>query len=394
MVKFQFLLQSETRETSSCSISMKYAELANAGVHEQPVYEPGRPIEAVAREFGLDPAQVLKLASNENPFGPSPVAQEAAQAALRSAHLYPDGACTRLREAIAQARGVAEGAIIVGNGSNEIIELLGHAFLRPGVEAVMGDRAFIVYKLVTKLFGATPVEVPMQDFGHDLEAMRAAVTERTRLLFVASPNNPTGVAHSEAELVWLAEALPPHVILCLDEAYAEYLEQAPDLRAQISGGRKVFCLRTFSKIYGLGGFRVGYGYGDPEMVQLLQRVRQPFNVGSIGQAAATAALGDHDFVESCRRANEAGRQQLVEGLESLGFSVVGGAANFVLADVFDGAAFFQALQREGMIVRPLAGYGMPAHVRITIGTEAENRRLLDVTRSLKVGAEFAGVARS
>ena len=373
---------------------MKYAELANAGVHEQPVYEPGKPIEAVAQEFGLDPARIAKLASNENPFGPSPAAVAAAQDALRSAHLYPDGACTRLRKAIAEHRGVAEDAIIVGNGSNEIIELLGHAFLRPGLEVVMGAQAFIVYKLVTKLFGATPVEVPMKEFGHDLAAMRGAVTERTRLLFVASPNNPTGVANAEADLIELAESLPEQVIFCLDEAYAEYLDRAPDLRAQISAGRKVFCLRTFSKIYGLGGFRVGYGYGDPEMVQLLQRVRQPFNVTSIAQAAATAALGDHAFVEKCRRANEAGRQQLVDGLESLGYSTIGGQANFVLTDVGDGQAFFKALQAQGLIVRPLGGYGMPSQVRITIGTEAENGRLLNAAGDFEASKQFAGAERS
>lgn len=359
---------------------MKYAELANAGVHEQPVYEPGKPIESVAQEYGLDPTQIAKLASNENPFGPSPKAMAAAQASLKQAHLYPDGGCGKLRKAIAEVRGVGEEAIIIGNGSNEIIELLGHAFLRPGLEVVMGEQAFIVYKLVAKLFGATPVEVPMLDFGHDLKAMQAAVTDRTRLLFVASPNNPTGVANPEAELVELAESLPEHVIFCLDEAYAEYLETAPDLRTQISAGRKVFCMRTFSKIYGLGGLRVGYGYGDPELIQLLQRVRQPFNVSSIAQAAATAALGDHEFVDNCRSANEAGRAQLVEGMEALGCPTLGGQANFVLSEVGDGGAFFRALQQRGIIVRPLAPYGMPAHVRITIGTEAENVRLLQAAR--------------
>ncbi|MFT5837151.1 MAG: histidinol-phosphate aminotransferase [Candidatus Azotimanducaceae bacterium] len=356
---------------------MKYAELANAGVHEQPVYEPGKPIEYVAQEFGLDPTQIAKLASNENPFGASPKAMMAAQASLESAHLYPDGGCCQLRTAISKTRGVDEDAIIVGNGSNEIIELLGHVFLRPGLEVVMGEQAFIVYKLVTKLFGATPVEVPMADFGHDLKAMRSVVTERTRLMFVASPNNPTGVANCEADLIELAESLPEHVILCLDEAYAEYLESAPDLRTQITAGRKVLCLRTFSKIYGLGGLRVGYGYGHPELIQLLQRVRQPFNVNAVAQAAATAALTDFEFIDHCRAANKAGRAQLVEGLEALGYSTLGGQANFVLSNVGDGGVFFQALQKQGMIVRPLAPYGMAAYVRITIGTESENLRLLE-----------------
>ena len=370
---------------------MKYAELANAGVHEQPVYEPGKPIETVAREYGLDPANIAKLASNENPFGPSPKAIAAGAEALKSAHLYPDGGCHELRQKIGEQRGVSPESILVGNGSNEIIELLGHAFLRPGLEVVMGAQAFIVYKLVAKLFGATPVEVPMSEFGHDLDSMLAAVTERTRLLFVASPNNPTGVANTEPDLLKLAEGLPEHVILCLDEAYAEYLEQAPDLLAAIHAGRKVVCMRTFSKIYGLGGLRVGYAYGDPELIALLHRVRQPFNVNAVAQAAATAALDDLEFVEMCRTENEAGRKVLCEGLRALGFETVGGAANFVLSRVGNGVAVFDALQRRGLIVRPLAPYGIPEYVRITIGRAEENERLLSTLNELLESGEVTSV---
>ena len=370
---------------------MKYAELANAGVHQQPVYEPGKPIEAVAREYGLDPANIAKLASNENPFGPSPKAIAAGAEAMKNAHLYPDGGCQVLRQKIATHRGVSAESILVGNGSNEIIELLGHAFLRPGLEVVMGAQAFIVYKLVAKLFGATPVEVPMADFGHDLDAMLGAVTERTRLLFVASPNNPTGVANTEADLLKLLQGLPEHVILCLDEAYAEYLEQSPDLSAAIHAGRKVVCLRTFSKIYGLGGLRVGYAYGAPELIALLHRVRQPFNVNAAAQAAATAALDDLEFVAMCRTENEVGRQVLCEGLTALGFKTVGGAANFVLSRVGSSAEVFEALQRRGLIVRPLAPYGMPEYVRITIGRSEENERLLSVLRELLKSGEITSV---
>ncbi len=370
---------------------MKYAELANTGVLEQPVYEPGKPIESVAREYGLNPAKIAKLASNENPFGPSPLGVAAAEHALRTAHLYPDGGCGELRRKIAEVRGVSEASILIGNGSNEIIELLGHAFLRPGLEVVMGAQAFIVYKLVAKLFGATPVEVPMPGFRHDVDAMLAAVTERTRLLFVASPNNPTGMANTEADLLKLAENLPEHVIFCLDEAYAEYLETAPDLRAAIHAGRKVVCMRTFSKIYGLGGLRVGYAYGDPELIALLQRVRQPFNVNSVGQAAATAALGDFEFLDKCKAENEAGRKVLCDGLNALGFETLGGQANFVLSRVGDGKMVFEKLQQNGMIVRPLAPYGMPEYVRITIGTADENARLLATLSELVEGGEFASV---
>lgn len=361
---------------------MKYAELANPGVLEQPVYEPGKPIEYVAREFGFEPSQIAKLASNENPFGPSPLAVEAGKRAMGQAHLYPDGGCHDLRQALARLRGVEEDGIIIGNGSNEIIELLGHAFLKPGLEVVMGDRAFIVYKLVAKLFGATPVEVPMVDHAHDLKAMREAVTDKTRLLFVASPNNPTGAANQEADLIELAESLPEHVIFCFDEAYAEYLENAPDLRSQIAAGRKIICMRTFSKIYGLGGLRVGYGYGEPELIALLQRVRQPFNANSVAQAAAVAALQDEKFVNMCRRENEAGRAVLCDGFNEMGIETFGGAANFVLCRVGDGLGIFQQLQQKGIIVRPLAPYGMPEYVRITIGRASENERLLEAMSNL------------
>ena len=361
---------------------MKYAELANAGVLEQPVYEPGKPIEVVAREYGLNPELICKLASNENPFGPSPKAIAAGVHTLKTAHLYPDGSCYELRHKISEKRGISPESILVGNGSNELIELLGHLFLRPGLEVVMGSQAFIVYKLVTRLFGATPVEVPMRNFGHDTEAMLAAVNSRTRMLFVASPNNPTGVDNSEADLLALVDQLPEHVILCLDEAYAEYLERAPDLTAAIRAGRKVICLRTFSKIYGLGGLRIGYAYTAPELVDLLHRVRQPFNVNSIAQAAAAAALDDEVFVSMCCEENEKGRKLLCEGLGALGFETMGGAANFVLSRVGDSVACFEALQKCGVIVRPLGGYGMSEYVRVTIGRQEENQRLLDSLSNL------------
>ncbi len=356
---------------------MKYTELVNAGVQTQPVYEPGKPIEVVAREFGLVPELICKLASNENPFGPSPKAVASATCALESVHLYPDGGCYELRHKIAQTRGVSPESILIGNGSNELIELLGHCFLRPGLEVVMGAQAFIVYKLVTRLFGATPVEVPMAGFGHNLEAMLAAVNDRTRLMFIASPNNPTGIANAEAELLALVDRLPEHVILCLDEAYAEYLERAPDLTVAIRAGRKVVCLRTFSKIYGLGGLRIGYAYADPELIGLLHRVRQPFNVNSIAQVAATAALDDGAFIAMCRDENKKGRELLCEGLEELGFKTTGGSANFVLSRVGDADACFRALQKKGLIVRPLGVYGLPDYIRITIGRQEENKRLLD-----------------
>ena len=360
---------------------MNYADLANAGVLAQPVYEPGKPISQVAQEYGFLPEEVAKLASNENPYGPSPKAKAAGQAQLEQAHIYPDGSGQLLREAIAIERGILPECVVLGNGSNEIIELLGHVFLRPGVEVVLGAKAFIVYKLVARLFGATVVEIPMDGFSHDLKAMQAAVTEETRLLFVASPNNPTGAANAAEDLLALAEDLPEHVILCLDEAYAEYLDAAPDMRAAISEGHKVICLRTFSKIYGLGGLRVGYGYGNRDLVDLLQRVRQPFNINSVAQAAAIAALKDIDFCQGCRRENAIGREVLDSGLNAMGLETFGGSANFVLTKVGNGNACFKALQSKGIIVRPLNIYGMPEYVRITIGTPQENTRLLKAMKT-------------
>lgn len=355
---------------------MKLEDLAKPEVRSQPIYEPGKPIEDVARELGLERDSIIKLASNENPFGPSPKALKAARVALEQGELYPDGGCFALRRKLAEVMQLAPEQFIIGNGSNEIIELLGHAFLKPGDEVVMGDPAFVVYKLVTLLFGAKPVEVPLVNHCHVLADLAAAITPRTKLVFVPSPNNPTGTANPEAELLAFARALPPHVICVFDEAYAEYLDAPPDLRPLIREGRKVICLRTFSKIYGLAALRVGYGYASAEMAALLNRVRQPFNVNAIGQAAAVAALDDGEFTAKCRQENRRGMAQLVEGFRVMGLETVASVANFVLVRVGDGAAVFDALQCRGLIVRPVRSYGLPQWVRVTVGTNEQNARLL------------------
>ena len=360
---------------------MNYQSLAKPSVLTQPVYEPGKPIEDVARELGLDPATIIKLASNENPFGPSPRAVAAAKRALEHGELYPDGGCFALRQKLAAARGLGADQIIVGNGSNEIIELLGHAFVGAGDEVVMGAPAFVVYKLVTLLFGAKAVEVPLVNHRHDLAKIAAAITPRTKLVFVCSPNNPTGTANTEAELLAFARALPEHAIAVFDEAYTEFVERAPDLRPLIAEGRKVVCLRTFSKIYGLAALRVGYGYGSAEVCALLNRVRQPFNVNAIAQAAAAAALDDREFAEKTARENRAGLAQLERGCAELGLEFVPSVANFMLVKVGDGGRVFDALQRRGVIVRPVKSYGMPAWVRVTVGTRAQNERLLAELRT-------------
>ena len=355
---------------------MTINDLAQRHVMSQPVYEPGKPIEYVARELGLDPATILKLASNENPIGSSPKGLKAMRAALKDSQLYPDGGCVRLRDKISAKLGMKPEQIAVGNGSNELLELLGHAFLGAGDEVVMGKPAFIVYKLVALLFGAKPVEVPMVNHTHDLKAMAAAITPRTKMVYFACPNNPTGTVNSEEEILEFVRSLPKHVVFVLDEAYAEYVVNPPDLRPLIAEGRKVICLRTFSKIYGLAGIRVGYGYASAEFVALLNRVRQPFNVNSLAQEAAIAALDDEAFVLRARRVNNAGLKQLTKGFQKLGLEVVPSAANFMLVKVGDGAAVFQKLQKVGVIVRPVAGYGLPEWVRVTVGTKAQNERLL------------------
>lgn len=355
---------------------MNVSALVNPGVLSQPVYEPGKPIEDVARELGLDPAGIVKLASNENPLGASPLGVAAAAKALAQAELYPDGGCFVLRQKLAARLGLAPEQVVVGNGSNEILELLGHVFLRPGDEVVMGAPAFIVYKLVALLFGATPVEVPLVNHRHDLAALARAVTPRTKLVFLPSPNNPTGTANTAEEITAFVRGLPEHVVFAFDEAYAEYLDNPPDLRPLIAEGRKVIGLRTFSKIYGLAALRVGYGYASAELAGLLNRVRQPFNVNAIGQAAAAAALDDAEFVARARAVNAAGLRRLEEAFTARGLEWVPSVANFILVKVGDGARVFAELQRRGVIVRPMRAYGMPEWLRVTVGTEAQNERLL------------------
>ena len=356
--------------------SMKFESLVKPAVLTQPVYEPGKPIEYVARELGIEAAGIIKLASNENPLGPSPKAVAAAKRALEHGELYPDGGCFELRQRLAEHWELGAEQFVIGNGSNEVIELLGHALLGPGDEVVMGAPAFVVYKLVTLLFGAKAVEVPLVNHRHDLAAMAAAITPRTKLVFVCSPNNPTGTANTEAELLAFARTLPEHVVVVFDEAYADYVEGAPDLRPLVREGRNVVGLRTFSKIYGLASLRIGYGYGTAEIAGLLNRVRQPFNVNAIAQAAAIAALEDREFAARSARENREGLAQLEAGFRALGLDCVPSVANFILVRVGDGLKVFSGLQRQGVIVRPVKSYGMPEWVRVTVGTRAQNERLL------------------
>jgi histidinol-phosphate aminotransferase len=349
-----------------------------------PVYQPGRPIEEVARELGLDPEGIIKLASNENPLGPSPVAIEALRRALPTLHLYPDGNAFCLKRKLAAKLGVNPQNLVLGNGSNEVIELIGHALMEPGTEVVVSQYCFAVYPIVTHLFGASLITVPARDFGHDLPAMRRAITPKTRVVFVANPNNPTGTLASQTDLLELVAAVPAEVLLVLDEAYVEFLPEPLDLIPALLQGRhpNLILLRTFSKIYGLAGLRLGYGIAAPDVIAALEKIRQPFNVNAAAQIAALAALDDDNHVRQTRANNATGLRALEAGCRALGLEFVPSAANFLLVRVGDGARVFAALQQRGVIARPMGGYGLPEWLRVTVGTAAENDRCLVALRDL------------
>ncbi|MEJ6524667.1 MAG: histidinol-phosphate transaminase [Opitutales bacterium] len=360
---------------------MNFSQLANPRILDQPVYQPGKPIGQVAREHKLNPKDVCKLASNENPWGASPLAIAAGSEALKHVHLYPEGSGQELRNALGKNLQLEPSQIILGNGSNEVIELLGHVFLEEGDEVIVGEHAFVVYKLMALLMGATPVVVPMPNLVHDLNEMYNAITDKTKLIFLPSPNNPTGTANSAAEIIQFVESLPDHVIFCLDEAYAEYLQDPPDIRPFIKQGKKVLAMRTFSKIHGLAGLRIGYGYGNEELIELLQKARQPFNVNSIAQASAIAALEDKDWVAQCRKRNLDGLKQMATGLENLNLEYIRSKANFLMIKVGDGQAIFHSLQTLGIITRPMP-QSLKEFIRISIGTEEENFQALTALKQV------------
>ncbi|MBB6052785.1 histidinol-phosphate transaminase [Armatimonas rosea] len=344
-------------------------------------YQPGKPIDEVKRELGIV-GDVIKLASNENPLGPSPAGIAALQTVLPTLALYPDGACHTLRLAVAKKHGVSPDSLIFGNGSDEVIHLLGLTFLEPGDEIIVGDPTFVLYEAAATLAGATTVKVPLTpgDLRHDAAAMAAACTEKTRLVFVANPHNPTGSVISKADVETLLAALPPRAFLVLDEAYAEYVEDDPSLpRAldYLAAGAPVICLRTFSKLYGLAGFRVGYAVAAPDVIALLNQGRSPFNVNLAGQVAATAALTDTEFIARSKQNNDEGIAQLIAGFQRLGLSWVPTRANFIVVDTGRPAkAMFDALLKQGIIVRAFPK-DLPTHLRVTIGTPEQNARFLE-----------------
>lgn len=375
-----------TRRTDSSRYdqvkAVAFQSLANRFICDIPVYEPGRPIEEVGRELGLPPQRIIKLASNENPLGPSPLAVAAMRRALKTAHLYPDGGAFYLRQALAKKFGIGMDNVIMGCGSNEIIEFLYHAFVTPGDEVVVGDRAFVIYKIMARMFQARCVEVPFRHHTHDLDAMREAITAKTKLVFIANPNNPTGTRVSNAALARFVRSLPDTVVCVLDEAYIEYLDDPPPSIGWTKR-HNVVLLRTFSKIVGLAGLRIGYGIAHADCIGLLQKVRQPFNTSAIAQAGALAALGDTAHVRRTKTLTRQGLAYLYREFRRRKLEYVPSCANFVLVRVGDGARVFAGLQRQGVIVRPMGGYGLPDWVRITVGLPAENRRLINALDAVR-----------
>lgn len=367
---------------------MTFYDLARPGVAELGVYEPGRPIGEVARELGFDDAaDIIKLASNENALGPSPKAVAAMKKAAREMHLYPDGGAFYLRQALASRLNVSPDNIIPGAGSNELIEFIGHVFLDSTKSIVMADKAFVVYKLVANMFGARTIMVPMRDFTHDLEAMLQAITPETRVVFVANPNNPTGTMVGQAALDSFMSRVPDHVVVVFDEAYIELLqpEDQPDCLKYVRQGRKVIVLRTFSKTYGLAGLRIGYGIAPEECIKLLHRVRQPFNTTAMAQSAALAALDDDEYVAKTRMMMREGLDYFVAAFHRMRLQHVPSSANFILVKVGPGRRVFDAMQKAGVIVRPMDPYGLPEFIRITVGTRSENRRCISVLKDTLKG---------
>jgi len=342
-------------------------------------YEPGKPIEEVSRELGIPEPDIIKMASNENPLGPSPLGIRAIKEFADQVHLYPDGGCYYLKIDLAEHLKVKPENLIIGNGSNEILQIIADTFLEPDDEVIYSEGAFVVYELVTKVIGAEAIIVDMKNYTHDLDAMADRITNRTRVIFIANPNNPTGTMVTADEVGRLMKKTPENVLVVFDEAYYEYVTRSdyPQTLRYIHDGRMVITLRTFSKIYGLAGLRIGYGISRPDIIEVMNKVRQPFNVSSIAQAAARASLKDKDHVEKSIKVNREGKEYLYRELKRISLDCVPSEANFILVHLDKpGSEVMSQLLKEGVIVRPVAGYGFPNSVRVTIGTPEQNERLI------------------
>ena len=355
---------------SLCDYAMPYVRAISP-------YLPGKPITQLAREMGIPVERIVKLASNENPLGISPKAKLAIEKAMASLERYPDD--FELKAAVAEHTGMGRERIVLGNGSNDLLDILARVFLAPGRSAVYAQYAFAVYPLATISAGGEPIAVPALNFGHDLDAMRAAIRPDTRLVWMANPNNPTGTFIPYPVLKAFLHSLPKEVVVVLDEAYNEYIPAAEhvDTTPWVNEFPNLVLTRTFSKIYGLAGLRVGYALASAEVADLMNRIRQPFNCNNLALAAATAALGDHEFLTRSHDSNRVGMAQIVNGVKRLGLDHIPSHGNFVCIKPGDAAAVNQKLLKQGVIVRPIAGYGLPDWLRVTIGTEAENQRFLE-----------------
>lgn len=355
---------------SLCEFSLPYVRAISP-------YLPGKPITQLAREMGIPVERIVKLASNENPLGISPKAKAAMEKAITSLERYPDD--FELKAAVASHTGMGMERVVLGNGSNDLLDILARVFLAPGRSAIYSQYAFAVYPLATLSAGGEPIAVPAKDFGHDLEAMRAAIRPDTRVIWMANPNNPTGTFIPYPQLKAFLQSVPKEVVVVLDEAYNEYIPPAErvDTTPWVNEFPNLVLSRTFSKIYGLAGLRVGYALASAEVADLMNRIRQPFNCNNLALAAASAALDDHAFLARSHDLNRAGMAQIVDGLQRLGLAHVPSHGNFLIFKPGDAAAVNQKLLGQGVIVRPIAGYGLPDWLRVTIGTEAENQRFLE-----------------
>ena len=361
----------------------RFLDITAPGLRELKPYVPGKPLSELERELGI--SESIKLASNENPLGASPRVAEAIQAALPELARYPDGGGFELRQALAQKHGVGADCITLGNGSNDVLDMVARVFLQPGSESLFSQYAFAVYPISSQAVGARLVIAPARGYGHDLSAMRGLVSPDTRVVWIANPNNPTGTWLARDELHAFIKDLPPGVMVVLDEAYTEYVAESdyPDATAWLQEFPQLIVTRTFSKAYGLASLRLGYALSHPDVADLLNRVRQPFNVNSLAQVAALAALRDERFIDESVAVNRSGMAQLVSGVESLGLGYIPSVGNFLCIDFErDAGPIDRALLQRGCITRPLANYGMPNHLRVTIGREAENARLLASLREV------------
>ncbi len=351
---------------------------AKPGIDTIQPYQAGKPIQEVQCELGI--TDIIKLASNENPLGPSPLAMQAIAGSAAQVHLYPDGNAYYLKAALAEHLGTSAEHLILGNGSNDVLQLVGETYLVPGDEVIYAAGAFVVYSLVTTICGAKPLIIRMHNNTHDLDAMAAAITPRTKLIFIANPNNPTGTMVTASETTRFMEQVPDHVLVVFDEAYYEYVTRHdyPQTFPYVLAGRNLIITRTFSKIYGLAGLRIGYGIAPPHIVEMLNRVRQPFNCNSVGQAAACAALKDIAHVQKSQQCNDAGKNFLYQALDDIGLQYIKTYGNFIMVFLTtpSGADIAATLMRKGVIVRPMAGYGYPDAIRVTIGTQQQNERFI------------------